>query len=356
VLPSDHIIKNSAALTQAVREAMPQAEAGKLITFGVKPDRPATGYGYIKAGTQGLSAIESFVEKPDAATAQKYVSSGKYYWNSGMFLFRADAYLNELKRFEPETEQICAKAFKAMEKDLDFKRIPAAIFSVCRSNSVDYAVMEKTDKAMVIALDAGWSDLGSWESLWQVSEKNDRNNTIVGDVLLQDVSNSYVRADHRLVSVIGLDDCIVVETADAVLVASKQGAEQVKNLVADLQKRKRSEVELHRKVHRPWGSYESVDEGVGFKVKRITVKPGASLSLQMHHHRAEHWVVVKGEAQVSCDDKQYRLAENESTFIPLGAKHRLENPGNTPLELIEVQSGGYLGEDDIVRFDDKYGR
>jgi mannose-1-phosphate guanylyltransferase/mannose-6-phosphate isomerase len=356
VLPSDHTIKKPAALTEAVRAAMTQVQQGALITFGVRPDSPATGYGYIKVKQPGLSPIASFVEKPDAATARKYVDSGQYYWNSGMFLFRADAYLNELKRLAPDIEKCCAAAYKGILRDLDFKRIPAEVFAGCPANSIDYAVMEKTNKAMVVPLDAGWSDLGSWGSLWDVADKDARNNVTLGDVVLKDVSNSYVRADHRLVGVIGIEDCVVVETADAVLVASRQGAEQVGAMATELLKSKRTEANLHRKVYRPWGSYETLDQGMGFKVHRLNIKPYASLSLQMHNHRAEHWVVIRGKAKVTCDDREYYLTENQSTFIEKGSRHRLENPEGVEVELVEVQTGDYLEEDDIIRFEDKYGR
>jgi mannose-1-phosphate guanylyltransferase / mannose-6-phosphate isomerase len=356
ILPSDHTLKKTGALTQAVHEALPQVEQGAVVAFGVKPDSAATGYGYIKVKQPGVSPIAAFVEKPDAATARLYLDSGQYYWNSGMFLFRADAYLSELKRLAPEMERICAAAYKGIRKDLDFKRIPLEIFAECPANSIDYAVMEKTDKAMVVPLDAGWSDLGSWGSLWDIAEKDARNNVALGDVVLKDVDNSYVRADHRLVSVIGMENCVVVETADAVLVASRKGAGQVGAMAADLQQRKRTEADLHRKVYRPWGSYETLDEGAGFRVHRLNIKPHASLSLQMHHHRAEHWVVIRGKAKVTCNGQEYTLTENQSAFIEKGSKHRLENPGEVETELVEVQTGDYLGDDDIVRFEDKYGR
>jgi mannose-1-phosphate guanylyltransferase / mannose-6-phosphate isomerase len=356
VLPSDHTIKRPAALTQAVRTAMTQAQQGALITFGVRPDSPATGYGYIKGKHTGVSPVEAFVEKPDAATARKYVDSGQYYWNSGMFLFRADAYLNELGRLASDIEKCCVAAYKGMRNDLDFKRVPAEIFAACPANSIDYAVMEKTDKAMVVPLDAGWSDLGSWGSLWDVAAKDEKNNVTIGDVVLRDVDNSYVRAEHRLVSVIGIENCVVVETADAVLVASRQGAEQVGAMTAELLKGKRSEANLHRKVYRPWGSYETLDQGAGFKIQRLNIKPYASLSLQMHNHRAEHWVVIRGKAKVTCDGREYYLTENQSTFIEKGSRHRLENPEGVEVELVEVQTGDYLEEDDIIRFEDKYGR
>jgi mannose-1-phosphate guanylyltransferase/mannose-6-phosphate isomerase len=356
VLPSDHTLKQTAALADAVRTGLPQAEQGALLAFGVKPGGPVTGYGYIKAKQPGLSPVAAFVEKPDAATARKYVESGDYYWNSGMFLFRADVYLSELERLAPDIAQVCAAAHKSIRRDLDFKRIPQDIFAGCPANSIDYAVMEKTAKAMVVPLDAGWSDLGSWSSLWDSAEKDARNNVALGDVVLKDVGNSYVRAEHRLVSVIGLEDAVVVETADAVLVASRKGAEQVGTIAAELVKSKRTEANLHRKVHRPWGSYETLDHGAGFKIQRLNIKPHASLSLQLHNHRAEHWVVIRGRAKVTCDGREYILTENQSAFIEQGSKHRLENPGDVETEIVEVQTGDYLGDDDIVRFEDKYGR
>ncbi|HEX5055501.1 MAG TPA: mannose-1-phosphate guanylyltransferase/mannose-6-phosphate isomerase [Gammaproteobacteria bacterium] len=356
VLPSDHTIRKISALTEAVRNALPAAGQGALITFGVRPHSPMTGYGYIKAKQSGLSPIAAFVEKPDLETAKKYLASGNYYWNSGMFLFRAGTYLSELKRHAPDIERCSAEAWRGVRKDLDFKRIPQDIFAGCPSNSIDYAVMEKTDKAMVIPLDAGWSDLGSWGSLWDVADKDARNNVALGDVVLKEVGNSYVRAEHRLVSVIGIEDCVVVETADAVLVASRKGAEQVGAMATELLQGKRSEANLHRKVYRPWGSYETLDAGAGFKVQRLNIKPHASLSMQLHNHRAEHWVVLRGRAKVTCDGREYYLTANQSTFIAKGLIHRLENAGSEEIELVEVQTGDYLGDDDIVRFEDKYGR
>jgi mannose-1-phosphate guanylyltransferase/mannose-6-phosphate isomerase len=356
VLASDHMIKKPAVFKQAVLAAVPFAEQGFLMTFGVQPDRPETGYGYIKAKQTGISPIASFTEKPNAAVAQQYVDSGEYYWNSGMFLFQARAFLDELTAYAPAIYKVCTEAYQGIEQDLDFLRIPEKIFAACPSNSIDYAVMEKTAKAMVVPTDAGWSDLGSWGSLWEISDKDSNSNMTVGDVVLQDVSDSYVRSESRLVSVLGMKNCIVVETPDAVLVADKSQVENIKTVVENLRSMSRTEADVHRRVYRPWGSYENMDSGDRFTVKHITVKPGASLSLQMHHHRAEHWVVVRGTAKVTCGEKQFIVAENESTYIPLGIKHRLENPGSIDLELIEVQSGSYLGEDDIVRFDDKYGR
>lgn len=357
VLPADHVIVDDAALRTAIEEALPFAAQGQLVTFGIVPQTPETGYGYIKAkGAKGGAAVERFVEKPDLATARSYVASGDYYWNSGMFLFRASRYLEELQRLAPDIAEACRGAFAVAARDLDFLRLPAEQFSACRSDSIDYAVMEKTAAAVVVPLDAGWSDVGSWSALWELAEKDALGNAITGDVLLQATRNSYVHANHRLVATVGVEDLVVVETADAVLVARRDRVQEVKQVVERLKASARSETALHRRVHRPWGTYEGIDSEARFQVKRITVNPGASLSLQKHHHRAEHWIVVSGTAQVTCGEKTYVLGENQSTFIPLGMTHRLENPGKIPLELIEVQSGSYLGEDDIVRFDDQYGR
>ena len=356
VLPSDHLVGDMDTFSTAITKALPHAEQGALMTFGVNPENPATGYGYIKAETEGISPIERFTEKPDLETAQAFLREGGYYWNSGMFLFKAATYLAELEKYSPDVLACCRKAQLGIREDLDFLRIPAEVFQACPSISIDYAVMEHTGNAMVVPLPAKWSDLGSWVSVWECGDKDACGNVTVGDVFLHSVESSYVRAESRLLGVLGVKDLIVIETADAVLVAHKDCAEDIKLLVEQLKAATRQEVDLHKRVYRPWGSYEGIDEAARFKVKRITVKPGASLSLQMHHHRAEHWVVVQGTARVTCNDKQYMVSENESTYIPLGAKHRLENPGNINLELIEVQSGSYLGEDDIVRFEDKYGR
>lgn len=357
VLPSDHLLKDVDAFSESVYAAEAEAEAGALVTFGIKPDGPATGYGYIAADRQhGIAQVQQFVEKPNAELAEQYVSSGHYYWNSGMFLFKAQAYLDALAEFAPGIHSASAAAYQEVDRDLDFLRIPGPEFKDCPSDSIDYAVMEKASNVKVVPLQAGWSDLGSWQSLWQAEEKDQSGNVTAGDVLLHDAEGCYVRSEYGLVGVLGVKDHIVIETADAVLVAHKDRAEDIKFLVDKMKASGREEVNLHKLVYRPWGSYESIDEASRFKVKRITVKPGASLSLQMHHHRAEHWIVVQGAALVTCDDKQYKVNENESTYIPVGSKHRLENPGKIPLELIEVQSGGYLGEDDIVRFEDKYGR
>jgi len=365
VLPADHVIKNVAAFSSAVTEGARLAANGSLITFGIVPDKPETGYGYIKKGKRlssrpagSLSSwrVDRFEEKPDQAKAKKFVSSGEYLWNSGMFMFRASRYIEELKRFAPDILSACRKTLKGSVRDLDFTRFDQEAFAACRSDSIDYAVMEKTASAVVITLDAGWNDIGSWSALWEVLEKDKDGNAVSGDVILQDVSNSFIYAGNRLVAAIGVKDHIIIETADAVLVTEKDKAQEVKDIVAHLKNQKRGEALLHRRVNRPWGAYESIDCADRFQVKRITVNPGACLSLQKHHHRAEHWIVVKGTALITKDNEELTVTENESTYIPLGTMHRLENPGKIPLELIEVQSGSYLGEDDIERFEDKYGR
>jgi mannose-1-phosphate guanylyltransferase/mannose-6-phosphate isomerase len=358
VLAADHLIKDSETFRLKIEEAHTLAVQGKLVTFGIVPTQPHTGYGYIKAGGKLDSGFEvsKFVEKPNAPTATQYVNSGEYFWNSGMFMFRASAFLNALKAHAPEIYTICEKAIKKTEKDLDFIRIDQETFARCPSNSIDYAVMEKTSEAAMVTLDAGWSDVGSWSSLWETGDKDINGNVAVGDTIFESTNNSYVNAEHSLVAVIGLDDVVVVETKDAVMVANKKSAEHIKTVVNHLKAEKRPEFEFHREVFRPWGSYDSIDNGDRFKVKRITVNPGEKLSVQMHHHRAEHWVVVSGTANVTIDETTKMLTENESIYIPIGAVHALENPGKIPLELIEVQSGAYLGEDDIVRFSDRYGR
>ncbi len=360
VLPADHIIQQAERFRTAISEGMSLAKAGKLVTFGVVPSCPETGYGYIKAQAEieksGAFTVEKFVEKPNAETAQAYLDSGEYYWNSGMFLFRADTYLKELARFAPEMLKACQQSFDESKQDSDFLRLANDSFTACPSDSVDYAVMEHTESAVVIPLSAQWNDVGAWSALWEVSEQDNTGNVLLGDVLTHDVKNSYLRSDHRLVAGIGLEDMIVVETADAVLVAPKERAQDVKKIVEQLKASGRHEANLHRRVHRPWGTYENIDVESRFQVKRIMVKPGASLSLQMHYHRSEHWIVVKGTAQITRDEETYLMTENQSTYIPLGIKHRLANPGKVPLEIIEIQSGAYLGEDDIVRFDDVYGR
>jgi mannose-1-phosphate guanylyltransferase/mannose-1-phosphate guanylyltransferase/mannose-6-phosphate isomerase len=389
VLPADHVIVDAEMFRGAVVEGAKLAEAGKLVTFGIVPDKAETGYGYIKAGallagrgmrdaecenldsgcasdfrvtrtasrvTDTAYEVETFVEKPDAATAEEYLASGDYYWNSGMFMFRASRYLEELEKFAPEMLACCREALDKAQRDLDFVRLDAGAFGACPKDSIDYAVMEKTAYAAVISLDAGWSDVGSWSALWEVGQADGAGNVMRGDVLSHDSRNCYLHSSGRMVAAVGLEDHVVVETADAVLVAPRDRAQDVKAIVEQLKEQGRGEALLHRRVNRPWGSYESIDHSERFQVKRITVNPGASLSLQMHHHRAEHWIVVKGTARITRGDETLVLSENQSTYIPLGVQHRLENPGLIPLELIEVQSGAYLGEDDIVRFDDKYGR
>src|SRR4249919_1170279 len=357
VLPSDHVIQDEQGFRDAVLEALPAALEGKLVTFGIVPTAPETGYGYIKAapGT-GLRAVERFVEKPDAATAQAYLADGGYFWNSGMFAFRASRYLEELQKTRPEMVAAAREALAKAKPDADFLRLDKAAFSASPSDSIDYAVMEKTEHAAVLPIAVGWNDVGSWSALWSVVEQDGNGNAHRGDVIARHCRNTLAISDKRLVALIGLTDVVVVDTDDAVLVAHKDRVQEVKEIVAALKQAKRPQATWHRKVYRPWGSYDGIDSGDRFQVKRIIVKPGATLSLQMHHHRAEHWIVVKGTARVTCGEKVFLLGENESTFIPLGSKHRLENPGKMPLELIEVQSGSYLGEDDIVRFEDVYGR
>ena len=358
VLSSDHFISDRGAFVDTVMEAVPLAEAGQLVTFGVVPSEAHTGYGYIEAGQkmEGAYAVSSFREKPDANTAAEYVSEGRYYWNSGVFLFRASSYLDELEAHRPDIFSACEKAISNSSFDLDFIRVDEEIFRACPSDSIDYAVMEKTTKAVVIPMDAGWADVGSWSSLWDISPKDDAQNAVIGDALLEDTTNSYVRADDSLVALIGLDNVVVVSTKDATLIAHKDQVQKVQTVASKLKERGRSEWEVHREVYRPWGKYDSVDQGERYQVKRITVKPGAKLSVQMHHHRAEHWVVVSGCALVTKGEETHLLSENESTFIPIGMVHSLENPGKVPLEIIEIQSGTYLGEDDIVRLSDNYGR
>ncbi|APP01294.1 mannose-1-phosphate guanylyltransferase/mannose-6-phosphate isomerase [Xanthomonas perforans] len=356
VLPSDHVIQNEAAFQAAVTLAATAAEQGKLVTFGIKPTAPETGYGYIKAGAgTGASAVERFVEKPDLATAQSYLASGEYYWNSGMFLFRASRYLEELRKFHPAIADACQKAWENGKRDADFTRLDKDAFAASPSDSIDYAVMEKTADAVVVPLDAGWNDVGSWSSLLDVSSQDAQGNAHHGDVIQLDCQNTYAYGS-RLIAMVGLEDVVVVETPDAVLVGHRDRIQEVKDVVSQIKTAGRSEATWHRKVYRPWGAYDSIDMGQRHQVKRITVKPGAVLSLQMHHHRAEHWIVVSGTAEVTRGEEVLLLTENQSTYIPLGVTHRLRNPGKLPLELIEVQSGSYLGEDDIVRFEDTYGR
>ena len=358
VLPADHVITDVPAFQAAVAVGRVAAESGSLVTFGVVPDRAETGYGYIRrgAGPGPAFSVAKFVEKPDSATARGYVESGEYYWNSGMFMFRASAYLAELGRYAPAMLAACRAALAAAGRDLDFLRLPAQEFASCPSDSIDYAVMEKTDRAVVVPLAAGWSDVGSWAALADALPRDAEGNVTAGDVLTEDSSGCYLHSTSRLVAAVGLRDHVVVETKDAVLVAPRDRVQDVKELVAELKARGRYETSLHREVYRPWGSYDSIDSGDRFQVKRLIVKPGATLSLQLHHHRAEHWVVVTGTAKVTRGDEVFTLSENESTYIPIGARHRIENPGKIPLHIIEVQSGTYLGEDDIVRFEDRYGR
>ncbi len=359
VLPSDHVVSDEPAFREAVKQATAAAEAGKLVTFGIVPTGPETGYGYIKSaapqGNDPVRAVERFVEKPDLATAQGYVASGEYFWNSGMFLFKASRYLAELAKLQPEMLASCKKAWELAKRDADFTRLDKDAFAATPSDSIDYAVMEKTADAAVLPLDAGWSDVGSWTALRDVSNKDASGNAHKGDVIEIDCENTYAHGS-RLIAMVGLKDVIVVETDDAVLVGQGDRIQEVKSVVAKIKASGRSEATWHRKVYRPWGAYDSIDNGQRFQVKRITVKPGATLSLQRHHHRAEHWSVVSGTAEVTRGDEVILLTENQSTYIPLGQTHRLANPGKVPLEIIEVQSGSYLGEDDIVRFEDTYGR
>ena len=358
VLPADHFIQNDGGFIKAVNDAIPLAQSGKLVTFGVIPNDAHTGYGYIKKGEElgpGYS-VEQFIEKPSLEMARSYVNSGEYYWNSGMFLFRAGSYLDELKKYRPDIYSACQLAASRINSDLDFLRVGHDEFKLCPSESIDYAVMEKTNESMVVPINVGWSDIGSWSSLWDASDKDSNLNFSNGDVVIHDSRNSYVRSDNQLVAVVGVDDLVVVSTKDAVLVAHKDSVQNVKNIVEDLKGNMRSEWQSNREVHRPWGKYDSIGVGQRYQVKKITVKPNAKLSVQLHNHRAEHWVVVSGEAWVTRGDETYSLKANESTFIPLGVVHALENTGAVDLELIEVQSGDYLGEDDIVRFEDKYGR
>jgi len=358
VLAADHVIQDEDAFREAVIRAIPLAEAGKLVIFGIVPTQPHTGYGYIKRGKdigEGFE-VDAFVEKPSSDVAQDYFSSGDYCWNSGMFLFRASTYLEELKKFRPDILEQCQGSVMDVKTDLDFLRIDKDMFESCPAESVDYAVMEKTSHAVVVPMDAGWSDIGSWSSLWDISEKDSEGNSTHGDVILHNTRNSYVKSDNKLVAVIGVDDLVVVSTKDALMVAHKDSVQDVKMITESLKIQARSEWQLSREVYRPWGKYDSIDSGERYQAKRITVKPGAKLSVQMHHHRSEHWVVVSGTAKVTNGEKTFILSENESTYIPVGVIHALENPGKVPLEMIEVQSGSYLGEDDIVRFEDLYGR
>jgi mannose-1-phosphate guanylyltransferase/mannose-6-phosphate isomerase len=362
VLPADHVLAHPAALLRAVAAAVPSAQAGSLVTFGIVPTRPETDYGYIKAGKElgearpQAFAVERFVEKPDQATASHYVDSGGYFWNSGMLLCGADRYLDELESHCPAMVAACRSAWQQGRQDLDFYRLDGQAFADSPADSLDYAVLEKTVQATVIALDAGWNDVGSWSALWAIGAQEGDGNVTRGDVLMVDTANSFLYSSSRLLAVIGLDGLVVVETPDAVLVAPKDKVQQVKEIVTRLKAEGRPEIIAHKQVSRPWGTYECIDRAARYQVKRITVRPGAKLSLQLHHHRAEHWIVVRGTARITRGNEVFSLTENQSTYIPLGETHRLENPGKIPLELIEVQSGSYLGEDDIVRYDDACGR
>ncbi|EAT59763.1 mannose-1-phosphate guanylyltransferase/mannose-6-phosphate isomerase [Chlorobium ferrooxidans] len=361
VLPADHVILDASAFVSAVSSGLAAAEAGALVTFGIVPASAETGYGYIRAsGTEGGAKttypVLEFVEKPDQETASRYLESGEYFWNSGIFLFKAESYLQELEAQAPAILEACGEAVGKAVEDFDFLRLDAEAFQSSPSNSIDYAVMEKTAHAVLVPLDAGWRDIGAWSALWDVHDRDEAGNVKKGDVILHDVRNSYIHATSRLVAAVGLEDHIIVETSDAVLVATKDRVQDVQLLVERLNRKERDEAVTHRRVYRPWGSYETVDFSSRFNVKRIRVNPGAALSLQKHNHRAEHWIVVKGTALVTVEEQQITLREDQSTYIPDGSFHRLENAGKDPLELIEVQTGGYLGEDDIVRVVDRYGR
>lgn len=359
VLAADHLIRDVEAFHKCIRQAMPLAQAGRLVTFGIVPTAPETGYGYIEQGAaldEGGFVVSRFVEKPNAAIAADYLAKGGYFWNSGMFMFRASVYLGELERFRPDILSACRKAHAGCQRDMHFIRVDSDAFASCPEDSIDYAVMERTELAAMVTLDGGWSDIGSWSAVWEVSDKDDYGNALHGDVITEQCRDTFIHADHRLVAAVGVEDLVIVETKDAVLVAHRDQVQDVKSVVDQIRKQGRHEHINHREVYRPWGVYDSIDNGNRYQVKRITVKPGARLSTQMHHHRAEHWIVVSGTAKVCIGDKTVLLTENQSTYIPVGQVHSLENPGKIPLELIEVQSGAYLGEDDIVRFDDRYGR
>ncbi len=359
VLPADHILGDQEKFVSAVQSALSVTE-NNLVTFGVVPTRAETGFGYIKYKKDNISEnvfpVSDFVEKPNIENAQLYIDDGSYLWNSGMFLFRAEFFIKEIEKHQPEIISACKESYDQSEEDLDFVRLDEISFSKNPNISIDYAVMEKTDRAAVVPLESSWSDVGSWHALWESFDHDSNNNASFGDVVEENCSGCFIHANHRLVAAVGVKDHVIVETADAVLVAPRDKAQDVKDIVNSLKSNNRDEVDIHPKVYRPWGAYETIDIEDRFQVKRITVDPLQKLSLQMHHHRAEHWIVVKGTARVTCDDKEFLLSENESTYIPIGTKHRLENPGKIPLELIEVQSGTYLGEDDIERFDDVYGR
>lgn len=365
VLPADHVIRDTTAFQNAIKLAANAAADDNLVTFGIVPNKPETGYGYVKRGEKvsgsketndALYKVAEFVEKPDLATAEAYIESGGYYWNSGMFLFKASVFLQELKQFQPEMLTSCKVALDKSKNDLDFIRLDKESFTACPSDSIDYAVMEKTANAVTVPLDAGWNDVGSWDALWEIEDKCPEGNVLRGDVMAHNSRNCLVRTDHKLVTLVGVENLVVIETKDAVLVATKDQVQDVKSIVQKLSSKNRIEAELHREVYRPWGKYDGVDGGERFQVKRITVKSGESTSMQMHFHRAEHWIIVSGIAEITCGEKTFLCRENESAFIPQGSKHRISNPGKLPMEMIEVQTGSYLGEDDIVRFEDQYGR
>ena len=359
VLPADHYVGKPEALIDAIEKATSTSSQGKLVTFGLVPSRPETGYGYIKRGealAPDVSVLEQFVEKPDQPTAEGYIASGDYVWNSGMFMFSATRFLESLAQFQPEMARVCERAMEQAERDMDFVRPNAEVFATCPSDSIDYAVMEHTPEGAVVSLDCDWSDIGAWSALWEAGDQDAAGNVTQGDVVLNKTQNSYVRSQSRLVTTTGVSDLVVVETADAVMVADRHSVQDVKEIVNVLKASSRSEADVHQRVFRPWGSYESLTSGNGFQVKRLIVNPGQQLSLQLHQHRAEHWVVVRGTAKVVNGDSELILSADQSTYIPLGVKHRLSNPSSEVLELIEVQSGSYLGEDDILRFDDVYGR
>lgn len=359
VLAADHAIQDIEAFHAAVLAAEQESVDNKLVTFGIVPTKPETGYGYIKKGEQvknSVFKVNSFVEKPDLETAKNYLEQKCYLWNSGMFMFKASVYLDELKKFRPDILAACKESLSSASTDLDFIRLNSDVFAECPDESIDYAVMEKTQDCVVIPLDADWSDIGSWTSLWEISEKDEHENVSHGDVINYNSRNNYIYSEGSLISTVGVNNLIIVQTKDALLVAQQDNVQDIKKIVEILKKQKRSEHISHREVYRPWGRYDSVERGDRYQVKRITVKPGECLSTQMHHHRAEHWVVVAGTAKVTCGERTYFVTENESTFIPIGTVHTLENPGKIPLEVIEIQSGVYLGDDDIVRLSDKYGR
>lgn len=359
VLPADHVIENVDAFGKAVETAQKMAEEGHLVTFGIKPTEPHTGYGYIESGDEideGAYKLAAFKEKPDLETARSFVESGNYLWNSGMFCFKASTYLAELEKHHADIVTHARASVSGSEEDLDFIRLDTKEFEKCEDISVDYAVMEKTDNAVMVSLDAKWSDVGSWDAVWKVCEKDENNNVCVGDIITQDTKNCFIRGRHKLVCTLGLEDMIVVDTKDALLVAHKKDVQGVKDIVNKLKKDERKEAKHHRTVYRPWGHYDSIDFGERDQVKRISVKPGAKLSIQKHFHRSEHWIVVKGTAKVTKGEETLMISENESVYLPVGIIHALENPGKIMLELIEVQTGSYLGEDDIVRLEDIYGR